>query len=68
MNDFAAIKTCRCDRCNKTALGLEYYHLDTPVLFVCLACEGGLENPHCNTLVTQVVFNAVVAGLFPAAA
>lgn len=60
MNDFAAVKTCRCDQCRKTGVGLEYYHLETPVLFICRACEP----KHFVERATQLVFNAVVASLF----
>ena len=60
MNDFAAVKTCRCDQCRKTGVGLEYYHMETPVLFICAKCEPNQFAEHA----TQIVFNTVVASLF----
>jgi hypothetical protein len=39
MEDTISIKTCKCDDCGRTAPGLEYTSLGSPVLFVCKHCE-----------------------------
>lgn len=39
MEDTVTIKTCKCDDCGRTAPGLEYTSLGSPVLFVCKNCE-----------------------------
>lgn len=63
MNDFAVIKSCRCDQCRKLGLGLEYYHMETPVLFICRECEPKQFIEYS----TQLVFNAIAAAFLEAA-
>ncbi len=33
------IAVCTCDCCNRHAVGVMFYHCDTPVLFQCSACN-----------------------------
>jgi len=53
------IITCRCDQCNKRDLGIEHYHMETPVLFICRRCDP----KQFKELATQHVFNIVVGSL-----
>jgi hypothetical protein len=41
-------------------VGLEYYHLQAPVLFICEKCEPKQFKEHAS----QLVFNSIVTNLF----
>jgi hypothetical protein len=55
----AAVKACRCDLCSKQEVGIEYFHLDTPVLFVGRCCQPREVADLAAIIIAEAVLEAV---------